>query len=177
MGSSPFARTNLYPRYLQSIAFICLSVLAVYPFFHTYGPVAHLGERYVRNVEVESSSLFRSTTSFRQTDFLFVPLGSDHIHTSSSACRDRCACDKKQISVSYQITFHGALAQLGAHDTGSVGVRGSSPLCSTRQGPGANRAPGLFVILWKPYAIAAGIFFIFEDKQSLEPICATSFLF
>ena len=27
-----------------------------------YGPVAHLGERYVRNVEVESSSLFRSTS-------------------------------------------------------------------------------------------------------------------
>lgn len=25
----------------------------------------------------------------------------------------------------------GALAQLGAHHTGSVGVRGSSPLCST----------------------------------------------
>ncbi len=28
---------------------------------------------------------------------------------------------------------HGALAQLGAHNTGSVGVRGSSPLCSTRK--------------------------------------------
>ena len=27
----------------------------------------------------------------------------------------------------------GALAQLGAHDTGSVGVRGSSPLCSTKR--------------------------------------------
>ena len=27
----------------------------------------------------------------------------------------------------------GALAQLGAHHTGSVGVRGSSPLCSTRK--------------------------------------------
>ena len=26
----------------------------------------------------------------------------------------------------------GALAQLGAHHTGSVGVRGSSPLCSTK---------------------------------------------
>ena len=25
---------------------------------------------------------------------------------------------------------HGALAQLGAHDTGSVGVTGSSPVCS-----------------------------------------------
>lgn len=69
MGSSPFARTNFDSRYLQSIAFICLSVLAVYPLFHTYGPVAHLGERYVRNVEVESSSLFRSTILFRQTDF------------------------------------------------------------------------------------------------------------
>ena len=30
---------------------------------------------------------------------------------------------------------HGALAQLGAHDTGSVGVTGSSPVCSiTRKG-------------------------------------------
>gem|GEM_PF-6129694 len=27
---------------------------------------------------------------------------------------------------------YGALAQLGAHHTGSVGVRGSSPLCSTK---------------------------------------------
>ncbi len=27
----------------------------------------------------------------------------------------------------------GALAQLGAHNTGSVGVRGSNPLCSTRK--------------------------------------------
>ena len=32
----------------------------------------------------------------------------------------------------YNIT-RGALAQLGAHNTGSVGVRGSSPLCSTRK--------------------------------------------
>ena len=29
-------------------------------------------------------------------------------------------------------TLKGALAQLGAHNTGSVGVRGSSPLCSTK---------------------------------------------
>ena len=28
---------------------------------------------------------------------------------------------------------HGALAQLGAHNTGSVGVRGSNPLCSTNK--------------------------------------------
>lgn len=95
MGSSPFARTNLYPLYLQSIAFICMSVLVVYPFFHTYGPVAHLGERYVRNVEVESSSLFRSTTSFRQTDFLFALVGSAHVHACSSVCRGRRACYKK----------------------------------------------------------------------------------
>ena len=33
----------------------------------------------------------------------------------------------------YNSSFHGALAQLGAHDTGSVGVRGSSPLCSTKK--------------------------------------------
>lgn len=132
MGSSPFARTNLYPRYLQSIAFICLSVLAVYPFFHTYGPVAHLGERYVRNVEVESSSLFRSTTSFRQTDFLFALVGSAHVHACSYVCRDRRAIIKKS-STYYLIISHGALAQLGAHDTGSVGVRGSSPLCSTNR--------------------------------------------
>ena len=30
---------------------------------------------------------------------------------------------------------HGALAQLGAHNTGSVGVRGSNPLCSTKTPP------------------------------------------
>ena len=29
--------------------------------------------------------------------------------------------------------YFGALAQLGAHDTGSVGVRGSNPLCSTKK--------------------------------------------
>ena len=86
---------NFYPRYLRSIAFICLSVLAVYPFFHTYGPVAHLGERYVRNVEVESSSLFRSTILFRQTDFLFALVGSAHVHACSSVCRDRRAIIKK----------------------------------------------------------------------------------
>ena len=32
-----------------------------------------------------------------------------------------------------KITQYGALAQLGAHNTGSVGVRGSNPLCSTRK--------------------------------------------
>ena len=31
----------------------------------------------------------------------------------------------------YNIPVNGALAQLGAHHTGSVGVRGSNPLCST----------------------------------------------
>ena len=31
--------------------------------------------------------------------------------------------------------LNGALAQLGAHHTGSVGVRGSSPLCSTSAEP------------------------------------------
>ncbi len=30
-------------------------------------------------------------------------------------------------------SLNGALAQLGAHHTGSVGVRGSSPLCSTKR--------------------------------------------
>ena len=30
-------------------------------------------------------------------------------------------------------TVNGALAQLGAHHTGSVGVRGSNPLCSTNE--------------------------------------------
>ena len=29
--------------------------------------------------------------------------------------------------------MRGALAQLGAHNTGSVGVRGSNPLCSTKK--------------------------------------------
>ena len=31
------------------------------------------------------------------------------------------------------INTYGALAQLGAHNTGSVGVRGSNPLCSTKK--------------------------------------------
>ena len=35
-------------------------------------------------------------------------------------------------TITYNL-FSGALAQLGAHNTGSVGVRGSSPLCSTTQ--------------------------------------------
>ena len=34
----------------------------------------------------------------------------------------------------------GALAQLGAHNTGSVGVRGSNPLRSTKKSPRVNRA-------------------------------------
>ena len=33
---------------------------------------------------------------------------------------------------SHHLRQTGALAQLGAHHTGSVGVRGSNPLCSTR---------------------------------------------
>ncbi len=33
--------------------------------------------------------------------------------------------------ICYNNNVNGALAQLGAHNTGSVGVRGSNPLCST----------------------------------------------
>ena len=43
---------------------------------------------------------------------------------------------EKFIDILYIICYHdlnGALAQLGAHNTGSVGVRGSNPLCSTRK--------------------------------------------
>ena len=55
---------------------------------------------------------------------------------------DRSTYHTIKISINYNILTnrriydtiytHGALAQLGAHDTGSVGVRGSSPLCSTK---------------------------------------------
>ena len=38
----------------------------------------------------------------------------------------------------------GALAQLGAHNTGSVGVRGSNPLRSTKKGPARYAARVLF---------------------------------
>ena len=39
---------------------------------------------------------------------------------------------------------YGALAQLGAHNTGSVGVRGSNPLCSTKE----KRPPCAVFFLW-----------------------------
>ena len=35
--------------------------------------------------------------------------------------------------ICYNNNVNGALAQLGAHNTGSVGVRGSNPLCSTNK--------------------------------------------
>ena len=39
----------------------------------------------------------------------------------------------------------GALAQLGAHNTGSVGVRGSNPLCSTKRTGTAFAVPVLLL--------------------------------
>lgn len=45
-----------------------------------------------------------------------------------------CAKYGNIVSWFFETIFHilcGALAQLGAHHTGSVGVRGSNPLCST----------------------------------------------
>ena len=45
-----------------------------------------------------------------------------------------CAKYGNIVSWFFETVFHipfGALAQLGAHHTGSVGVRGSNPLCST----------------------------------------------
>ena len=45
---------------------------------------------------------------------------------------------------------YGALAQLGAHNTGSVGVRGSNPLCSTKN---KNRHSAVFV-----FAVASSAF-------------------
>ena len=39
---------------------------------------------------------------------------------------------------------YGALAQLGAHNTGSVGVRGSNPLRSTKYRKGSRRLPFLY---------------------------------
>lgn len=42
-------------------------------------------------------------------------------------------CYNTIVMIRWQKNFiHGALAQLGAHHTGSVGVVGSNPICSTR---------------------------------------------
>ena len=56
---------------------------------------------------------------------------------------------------------YGALAQLGAHDTGSVGVRGSSPLCSTKR---ENRLYSGFLYFWLNHA--GFISFIFDGKKT-----------
>ena len=45
----------------------------------------------------------------------------------------------------YTNLVDGALAQLGAHHTGSVGVTGSSPVCSTKQTEPRNDANALFL--------------------------------
>ena len=49
----------------------------------------------------------------------------------------------KKFGVGIVGKISGALAQLGAHNTGSVGVRGSSPLCSIdkKEGPAKREDP------------------------------------
>lgn len=49
---------------------------------------------------------------------------------------------RRGVTSSEHTTKHGAMAQLVAHHTGSVGVRGSSPLSSTIT---AGQGPGIFV--------------------------------
>ena len=48
---------------------------------------------------------------------------------------------------SYSNPIYGVLAQLGAHNTGSVGVRGSNPLCSTIKKAENHRISQLFTFI------------------------------
>ncbi len=63
--------------------------------------------------------------------------------------------------VSY--TSLGALAQLGAHNTGSVGVRGSNPLCSTKMETTVKN--GGFLLLFTIFDV--GFCFLFDAVSRL----------
>ncbi len=53
--------------------------------------------------------------------------------------------DKQPVFI-YNKFIRGALAQLGAHNTGSVGVRGSNPLCSTKRSKRRTQVRLLFLL-------------------------------
>ena len=86
--------------------------------------LAHLVERDLAKVEVAGSSPVIRSTEDRQAR-------SSYIRRHSQVVRPRSA---KPLSIGSNPigTSNGALAQLVAHHTGSVGVRGSNPLCSTK---------------------------------------------
>jgi hypothetical protein len=82
-------------------------------------------------------------------------VGRRGIHLRLSAPRNgQRAC----VNLASDFEFEGAVAQLGEHHTGSVGVRGSSPLSSTSSAPpevvGANRFRDRFG--WSMERAAAG---------------------
>ena len=54
----------------------------------------------------------------------------------------------------HTVEINGALAQLGAHHTGSVGVRGSSPLYSTKNKD----------LLWQVFIFGATKFALLQVK-------------
>ena len=84
------------------------------------------------------------------------PFGHDHgdLEGSGMPMRGlgRCVCNMSRVPVT---TGRGAVAQLVAHHTGSVGVRGSSPLSSTRKSGDREPPSGGFRALGVPFAFAA----------------------
>ena len=55
----------------------------------------------------------------------------------------------KRYDIIHLLPQFGALAQLGAHNTGSVGVRGSNPLCSTKKALAEASAFFNKICLWR----------------------------
>lgn len=53
---------------------------------------------------------------------------------------------RRGVTSSEHTTKHGAMAQLVAHHTGSVGVRGSSPLSSTKEVAVQGHFPSIGVV-------------------------------
>ena len=71
-------------------------------------------------------------------------------------------------------TDEGMAELADAQDLGSCGVIrvGSTPTTRTRQGPGAKRAPGLFLFMQKVPASKQGIFFspCFQNRHRFDTI-------
>ena len=104
-GSSPLVST------IDGAALFCRCAA---PAQHLHGAVALPDSR--RNKAASATFLF--------TYFTF--------YLTCSPCTSYFSLTSSLFTITYNL-FSGALAQLGAHNTGSVGVRGSSPLCSTTQ--------------------------------------------
>ena len=71
---------------------------------------------------------------FRHLDQIFLDLRQQVCvkFSQSDEKSDGAICTRYLCGIAY--TANGVLAQLGARHTGSVEVRGSNPLCSTRNG-------------------------------------------